>query len=167
MKEILNDARIDPDEPCVQFRYDDDDAVSVDFIEKLRNSAQKSLPFLWGNRTLALDWNRGYVAEFGADGIKAAEVYRPYNVAALGMVIKGDCRTTIMNFAHEKIPQFMPAISLPQKAMFVRSHHGSNDSRQNMFKSVEVAPLTPAEETLFKDRFAIDADHVRQVFSSR
>lgn len=36
MKEIFNIARTDPDQPCLQFRYDDDDAVSVDFIEKFR-----------------------------------------------------------------------------------------------------------------------------------
>lgn len=166
MKEILNDARMDPDEPCLQFRYDDDDAVAVDFIEKLRKGAKNAMPFLWGNRSVALDWNRGYVAEFSATGIRAAEVYRPYNVAALGMLIKGDCNATIMNFAHEKIPRFMPTISLPQRAMYVRSHHNSNDSRQNMFKNVEVTPLTDAEEDLFRARFAIDADHVRRVFSA-
>ena len=34
MKDILNAARRDPDAPCLQFRYDDDDAVSVDFVER-------------------------------------------------------------------------------------------------------------------------------------
>ena len=165
MKEILNEARIDPSEPCLQFRYDDDDAVAIDFVAKLRQAAQQAMPFLKGNRSVAFDWNHGYVAEFGTHGIAATEVYRPFNVAALGMMIKGNCQTTIMNFAHEKIPRFMPTLSFPEKAMFVRSHHGSNDSRQNMFKAVAVAPISTEDAALFSNRFAIDVDHVQQVFS--
>jgi len=165
MKEILNAARIDPGEPCLQFRYDDDDAVSVDFIEKLRKAAKDAAPILRENRTVAFDWNRGYVAEFDADGIRADTLFRQFYVASLGMFIKGNSKLTIMNFAHEKIPQFMPAISFSDAAMFVRSHNGFNDSRQKSVKAIPVTPLDDKEEQLFRDRFAIDVDHVRQVFS--
>ena len=34
MKEILNKARHARSEPCVQFRFDDDDAIAVDFVAK-------------------------------------------------------------------------------------------------------------------------------------
>ena len=166
MKEIMNDARIDPGEPCLQFRYDDDDAVSVDFIEKLRKAAKEGADLLKQSRTVAFDWNRGYVAEFGPDGISATEIFRQFYVASLGMLIRGGCKMTIMNFAHEKIPQFMPAVSYPDEAMFLRSHNSYNDSRQKKVKAIPVAPLTKAEETLFRKRFAIDIDHVRQVFSA-
>ncbi len=167
MKDILNEARIDPEEPCLQFRYDDDDAVSVDFIEKLRRMAAVGMPLLKESRTVAFDWNRGYVAEFGADGISGVAIHRQFYVASLGMLIRGNCAATIMNFAHEKIPQFMPAITSPEPDMFVRSHNGFNDSRQKNVKAVPVTPLTPEQEQLFRDRFAIDVDHVRQVFSAR
>ncbi len=166
MKEILNEARIDPTEPCLQFRYDDDDAISVDFIEKLRSTAKHARPLLRGHRTVAFDWNRGYVAEFGREGINATPLYRQFYVAALGMYIKGNCKMTIMNFAHERLPRFMPAFSFSDEAMFVRSHNGSNDSRQKDVRSMPVEPLTAAQEALFRDRFAIDADHVRAVFSA-
>ncbi|WP_299883195.1 putative rhamnosyl transferase [uncultured Sulfitobacter sp.] len=166
MKEILNDARIAPGKPCLQFRYDDDDAVAVDFIEKLRQAASDCAPLLKRHKSVALDWNQGFIAEFGADGIAAAEVYRPFNVAALGMYVKGNCPLTIMNFNHHKLPQFMPAISLPDPAMYVRSHNAYNDSRQGFVKGVTVEPLTPEGEAQFRNRFAIDADRVRQAFST-
>lgn len=165
MKEILNEARINPAEPCLQFRYDDDDAVSVDFIEKLRRAVADSSALIGDNRTVAYDWNRGFVAEFGANGIAAVDMFRQFYVASLGMYIKGNCAQTIMNFAHEKIPRFMPAISFSDAAMWVRSHNGFNDSRQKKVKPIPVTPLTAAQEKLFRDRFAIDADLVKRVFS--
>jgi len=154
------------EDPCLQFRFDDDDAVSVDFIEKLRRTAAIGAPLLEESRTVGFDWNRGYVAEFGADGISATAIHRQFYVAALGMLIKGNCGATIMNFAHEKIPQFMPCITDAEPDMFVRSHNEYNDSRQQPVPPVPVTPLTPEQEQLFRDRFAIDADHVRRVFSA-
>lgn len=166
MKEILNGARLNLSEPCLQFRYDDDDAVSVDFIEKLRRTADISAGLLAGHKTVAFDWNRGHVAEFGAQGIEAVEMFRQFYVASLGMYIKGNCPLTIMNFAHEKIPQFMPTISLSDPDMWVRSHNSSNDSRQKAVKAIPVTPLTADQLKMFYDRFAIDEAHVKRVFST-
>lgn len=166
MKEVLNAARINPKAPCLQFRYDDDDAVSVDFIARLRKVVERSAGLLEGARSVAFDWPQGYVAEFDASGIRAADLYRPLNVAALAMYVKGGSPLTIMNFAHEKLPRFMPTLTLPDAAMFVRSHNGSNDSRQGTARQVRVAPLDADGVALFRDRFAIDEAHVRQVFSA-
>lgn len=166
MKEILNEARLDPSEPCLQFRYDDDDAVSVDFIEKLRKAAQDCAPLLSQHKTVAFDWNVGYVAEFDADGIRAAETFRPFYTAALGMYVKGKCPLTIMNFAHDKVPTFMPAISFSETPMWVRSHNSSNDSRQHQTRQAPATPLTAEQEVIFGEKFAINIDHVRRVFSA-
>ena len=166
MKQILNDARINPREPCLQFRYDDDDAVSVDFIAKLRRAVKDCAGLLRENRAVAFDWNRGYIAEFGAEGIAATEVYRPFNVASLGMHVRGGCDLTIMNFAHDKLPRFMPAVSFNDPQMWVRSNNASNDSRQKPVKPIPVQPLTEAEQETFRRRFAIDMAQVRRVFSA-
>jgi hypothetical protein len=166
MKEILNGARLDPSEPCLQFRYDDDDAISVDFIENLRKAAQDCAPLLRQHKTVAFDWNVGYVAEFGAHGIRATKTFRQFYTAALGMYVKGNCPITIMNFAHDKLPKFMPAVSFSETPMWVRSHNTSNDSRANQTRLMAVKDLTPNQEVIFRERFAIDIDHVRRVFSA-
>ena len=163
-KDVLNAAGRKPDQPCIQFRHDDDDAVAVDFIEKMRQAARDSRPLMKKHRTVGLDWNHGYVAEVGADGISATEMYRNYYVAALGVHIAGNCTMTIHNFMHERIPRFMPCVTYNDPAMFVRTHNGYNDSRQKQVKEVPVAPLTPEQTALFQNRFAIDADHVTSVF---
>ncbi len=166
MKDVLNAARQNPAEPCVQFRFDDDDAVSVDFIARLRKTVDDCAPLLVQHKSVALDWNKGFVAQFGADGIRATPSFRPYYTAALAMFVRGRCPLTIMNFAHDKIHRFMPSITFPDKAMYVRGHNGFNDSRQKNAAQIELHPLTDQEITLFRDRFAIDINVVRTAFSA-
>ncbi|MGR3760742.1 putative rhamnosyl transferase [Roseobacteraceae bacterium NS-SX3] len=166
MKEILNAARRDPGAPCLQFRHDDDDAVAVDFIARLRETVRDCRGLIDRSKTVAVDFNRGYVAELGADGIAATEIHRPYYVAALGMYVRGGCPLTIMNFAHEKIQRFMPAVCISDEPMFVRSHNGFNDSRQKRVKPVPVTPLTAEQERSFEARFALSADRVRKTFAA-
>lgn len=164
-KMVLNQARLDPSKPCIQFRHDDDDACAVDFIEKLRAAAADCRSLTEKHKTVAFDWNKGYIAEVGAKGISATQIYRAFYVSALGVHIQGDCQMTIHNFMHEKLPQFMPCVSYADPDMFVRTHNGYNDSRQKKVKDWPVEPLKPGQEKLFRDRFAVNIDSVRSAFS--
>lgn len=164
MKEILNAARRDPGRPCLQFRHDDDDAVSVDFVERLRATAEDCKGLLRRNRSVAIDFSRGYLAEAGPQGIAAAEGVHPYFVAGLGMHVRGGCPLTIMNFAHHKIGRFMPTVTVTDAPMFVRTRNRFNDSRPGAGRPVPLAPLTAGEEAGFEARFAIRASRVKEVF---
>ena len=73
---------------------------------------------------------------------------------------------TIHNFMHERIPQFMPCVTYADPDMFIRTHNGYNDSRQKKVKDWPVEPLSPKQERLFRNRFAVDIEHVKQVFSA-
>jgi hypothetical protein len=167
MKELLNNARGDPSKPCLQFRHDDDDAISVDFVERLREAANNCQGMLEQHRGVAFDFNRGFIAEMGSDGISATPLFRPYYVASMGMYVAGGAKLTIMNFAHHKINQFVPTVTFTDCPMFVLTHNGFNDSRQKAVKQVPVTPLSAEEESEFSARFAIDVDQVKQVFSDR
>lgn len=164
MKEIFNKARRDPSQPCLQFRHDDDDAFAVDFIERLRAASHDAERLTDQHKAVNFDWNKGLVAEFGAKGISATDIFRQLYPAAMGMQIRGDCPLTIMNFAHEKIARFMPVVSYAEPQMFVRSHNGSNDSRQKPVKKVPVKPVTHDQAQMFQDRFAIDVDDITRIF---
>lgn len=164
MKEILNQTRRDLSEPCLQFRHDDDDAVSVEFVERLRQTAEACSGLLKQRKSVAIDFNRGYIAKLGSDGVQATEVFRHYDVAALGMYVRGGSRLSIMNFSHQKIYQFMPTISISDTPMFIRSHNTYNDSRQKKVKQIETTPLSEELAEDFEIRFNIHQDHVRQVF---
>jgi len=106
------------------------------------------------------------VAEVGPAGIAATEIHRPYYVASLGMYVRGGCKLTIMNFAHEKILRFMPTITISDEPMFVRTHNGYNDSRQKPVKPVPVTPLTAQQIGEFEARFALRHNQIQQVFST-
>jgi hypothetical protein len=164
MKEILNRAFKDPSAPCLQFRHDDDDAFAVDFIERLRAASQDAERITAQHKAVNFDWNKGHVAEFGADGIASTDIHRALYPAAMGMHIRGNSPLTIMNFAHEKIGRFMPVISFADPPMFVRSHNGSNDSRQKPVKKVPVKPVDHKQAEMYRTRFAIDIDHVQRIF---
>lgn len=166
MKQVLNAARRDASAPCLQFRFDDDDAVAVDFVERLRRAAQVSEGLCAGHKTVAFDWNSGMNAAFGAGGVAVAETHRAFFVAALGMYVRGGCRLSIMNFAHDRLPRFMPAVSYPEPLMYLRGLNGFNDSRQGKVKPIALAPATPAQEALIAERFAIDLRSVRRGFEA-
>ncbi|UWR22953.1 putative rhamnosyl transferase [Sulfitobacter sp. S190] len=166
MKEVLNTARRDPAAPCLQFRYDDDDAVAVDFIERLRQAAVDCAALSAQHKAIAFDWTKGYIANFGASGINATPLRKTFNVAGLAMQIRGNSPLTIMNFAHERIGRFMPCVSFAEPTMFIRGHNTTNDSRQKKVKPVELIALDDATRAEFADRFAIDEAQVRRVFSA-
>ncbi|MCR8551078.1 putative rhamnosyl transferase [Salipiger sp. P9] len=164
-QEVINDAR-DMDEPCLQFRHDDDDAVSVDFVATLREAALDVSALRAKHRLVGFDWNRGYVARPDAGGICAEETVTPYWGVAQAMAVKPGVRQSIMNFSHNKILRFMPTVTFTDSPMYVRGHNEHNDSRQKKHvKPVALPRLDAAGEALFRTRFAIDADQVRRVFA--
>ncbi len=166
MKEIFNTARADPSQPCLQFRYDDDDAVSVDFIERFRESVDDCAGLNTKHQAVAYDWHKGFVAQFGPAGIMAHELHHKQNVASLGVHIRGGSKMTIMNFAHHRIDLFMPVVNFGNAPMWVESYNGFNDSPLRQRDKIPFAPLTPEQVGEFEARFAISEDAVKAVFSS-
>jgi len=131
MKEVLNKARTHPDEPCLQFRFDDDDAFALNFIERLRKAEADTRTLTQQYRSAAIDFCNGYVAQVGRHGISAKQVYEHYFVAGLAMRVKGGDPLTIMNFAHTRLPRFMPTITFSDEPMFVRTHSAFRSERRS------------------------------------
>ncbi|WP_425083519.1 putative rhamnosyl transferase [Ruegeria profundi] len=163
MKDILNAARKDPDQPCIQFRHDDDDAVSVDFVERLREAARDSKGLMERNTIVGIDFNQGFFARLNADGITAKPTHKPLLGVGLGMHIAGGCKQTIISFTHHRMGRFMPIVSYTDAPMWVRSLNGFNDSRGARNYDRELSALSPELEGEFIARFAIDQSIVRQV----
>jgi hypothetical protein len=166
-QEVINAAR-DMDAPCLMFRHDDDDAVAVDFVERLRGTAADCAALTRAHRMVGFDWNRGWIARPGSEGIRAEPTVTPYWGVAQAAAVQPGVRLTLMNFAHARINQFMPTVTFTHEEMYVRGHNDHNDSRQKKHVKPVDLPLLDAEgEALFRARFAIDADHVRRVYGRR
>lgn len=167
MKKAINSVRRDPSAVCVQFRLDDDDAVGIDFIARLKEAAGRAMPLLVGERTVAIDFNQGHVAAPSSEGIRAAAVTAQSWSPALGMLIAAGADLTVMNFAHQKVWRTMPTISLPGRDMMLRGHTAFNDSRQkDRVRSHRLVLLDPVGEAHFRKTYNVDADDVRRLFSA-
>lgn len=162
MQEILNSARNNPDQPCLQFRHDDDDAVAVDFVERFRGCVRDCIGLFQRHAMVAVDFNCGYLARANADGIQAVRVHRPLISAGLGMYVRGGQQKSIMNFAHNRINRAMPVVTRPDSPMWVRGLNRFNDSPRTRNMDVALNPLTRQQELEFQTRFAIDPDMVRR-----
>ena len=163
-QEVINDAR-DMRAPCLMFRHDDDDAVAVTFVERLRAAAADCAALTRAHRLVGFDWNRGWVARPTTEGIRAEPNVTPYWGVAQAAAVQPGVRLTLMNFAHNRINRFMPTVTFTHEEMYVRGHNDHNDSRQKAHVApVELPLLDAAGEAQFRARFAIDADHVRAVF---
>lgn len=162
MQAVINEAR--DGRPCIQFRMDDDDAVALSFVQKVRAAAADVAGLVARNRMVAIDFNRGHSARPCAQGIEAEAVARQFWTPALAVVVQPGEARTVMNFSHAKLWQFMPVIGLNDPDMFVRGLNDWNDS------AVALGPgagLLDAEgEALFRRAYGICADRVRALYAA-
>ncbi|MEP1354306.1 MAG: putative rhamnosyl transferase [Tateyamaria sp.] len=167
MKRIINSVRRDDAAPCLQFRMDDDDAVAIDFVERLRQVATDVRDLAARDALLSIDFNRGFIARPSANGIATAETTAPYQTAGLAMMVAPWSNQTIMNFAHNKLHQNMTTVTVTDSIMMLRGHNDFNDSRQGpSAKPHKLTLMVAGAEAVLKDRFDIDADAVRRAFSA-
>jgi hypothetical protein len=141
---------------------DDDDAVAVTFVQRLREAAGELGGMLRKHRYVGIDFNQGHIARIGPRGIHAKPCIETLWTPALGMAVAPGASRGIMNFSHVKLARVMPVVTLPGDDMFIRGHNEFNDSRQkDGIKPVRLRLLDAAGEAQFRQTYNIDADHVR------
>ncbi len=162
MQTVINDAR--DGRPCIQFRMDDDDAVGLSFVAKVRDAARDLASILRARRLVAIDFVNGHLARPSGLGIEAQAVSQPLWTPALAVVAAPQERLTIMNFNHQRLAHFMPVLSLPDPSMFVRGVHRWNDSPLPQAATLRL--LDQEGEANFRHAYGICADRVRALFAS-
>lgn len=166
MRAAINSVRRFDDQPSLQFRMDDDDAVATSFVARLRQVAGEIKELAWRYPYVGIDFNRGFIVRPGPDGLHAAPTQTPYTTAALGIMIQPEENHCVLNFTHNRLAQIMTTVTLTDENMLVRGHNDHNDSRQKPWiKPADLTPLDAEGEALFRETFNIDADAVRRIFS--
>ncbi|WP_238987487.1 putative rhamnosyl transferase [Roseovarius dicentrarchi] len=166
MCEVINHVREDRPLPSLQFRMDDDDAVSVTFVQRLREAAGDLGAMLRKHRYIGIDFNQGHIARIGPEGIHAKPTVETLWTPALGMAVAQGASRGIMNFSHAKLGRVMPVVTLPGEDMYIRGHNQFNDSRQkDGIKPVRLPLLDAPGEAAFRQTYNIDADAVRRLYS--
>ena len=153
------------DTDSIQFRLDDDDAVSVGFIRSLRwfEKTTRSMRRKW--RNVAFEYNRGYAVQLSSRGIAAEEVQTPFWACGLAVLFRPGDPRTVMNYGHHKLHHDMPMISNPGPRMYLRAIHADNDSGAK-YKTRGLQPLGAADRAVLRDQFNVDEDRVKAVFSA-
>ncbi|MEP1760938.1 MAG: putative rhamnosyl transferase [Sulfitobacter sp.] len=166
MAKAVNDWRGLPDEPCLQFRLDDDDAMAVTFIEKFKQTARDLSTITARHDAVAVDFNQGYVFTAGAQGVKLWPYHYPYSAIALGMIVAAGSTDTIMSHGHQNLWKSMPTMTFTGEDMMMRGHNGFNDSRLKGKKNVfDYQPMDDTKSAHILRTFGVDNDHVWAVFS--
>lgn len=167
MRNAINAVRHKSADPCLQFRLDDDDAVSVRFVERLREMADKARPLLEGNRSLALDFNQGYIIQPGQNNIQAAQVQINYWSPALAIMFPPTVKQSVMNFSHHRVSKVMPTVTSTGEDMFLRGFTAYNDSRQNEgAKAFELTPVSAELSIHLQAMFNVDTKHLQNLMSA-
>jgi len=167
MKAAINAVREPRGGPCLQFRLDDDDAVALRFVERLRAAAHDIGPLLRKNRYVGIDFNQGFVARAGAEGLSVSPVVETLWTPALSVAVKPGASRGVMNFSHAKLARVMPVVSLTGEYMYVRGYNDHNDSRQKPgVKTPRLSLLDDEGEIFFRDTFNIDAARVRAAYAA-
>ena len=166
MRKAINSVRQTTGTPSLQFRLDDDDAVAVTYVEKLRHAAAHVAGLLQDHRHFAIDFTRGHAARPGPKGLATAPIEDPYWTAGLAMMFRPDVPLTIMNFHRRRLLHKMPALIFPEEEMMLRGVNGFNDSdNAEDAPKLRLKKLGMRGEDKFRRLYNIDADHVRRVFS--
>lgn len=123
-------AHVDPAADLVaEFRLDDDDAVGIDFVERLRQEAPLLAGHCLRHGTAAVDFTRGLVLADGPGGPVPVPRRALHWTPALAVLTRPDDEAHILDFPHHKLWMAMPTLTLHDDVMFVRGAHGGNDSR--------------------------------------
>jgi hypothetical protein len=160
--QVLQGGR-DPARPFVaEFRLDDDDAVAVNYVERLRQMHGKVQPLALAKGRVALDHGRGLIVEATAEGaIRLHQVHTHCWSAGLAVYLRVRDEATIMHFPHHKIWMRLPFVNLTNEVMFIRGDHLTNDARTPWAAAGRIETSEAEFSALLQDRFRVDIDRFR------
>jgi len=146
----------------IQFRHDDDDAISRRFIAETRRTLRDHFPLFQRTGHGVIDFTRGWNARGSAQGILAEPANTLFLGVAYAMAFRPGDPLTVMNFFHHRAWEHLPAIVRIDPDMWVRGVNDHNDSREPLGRNV--ALLSPADETKWRKTFGINAEQVRALW---
>jgi hypothetical protein len=115
--------------PVVQFCLDDDDALSVNYVARLREMAGAVLASRLAEQLpVALNVPRGLSIGDRGDGFVLSETFAPYLALGLAVVTGPDIPINAYTWPHRRVPTRMVALSDPGPMSWINGLHGHHDS---------------------------------------
>ncbi len=139
------------------FRIDDDDAVSIDYIERTREIADQLLTIGWADEETpaAICFHRGVYW----DMVRETDQFWDYSEKeplglASAMISTPELTPNIYRWNHRRLASQVRCWIDPNEYMFVRTLHGQNDSDRSIPPDARVLPDWQAKK-LFRERFGL------------
>lgn len=122
--------RADPAADVVaQFRLDDDDAVAVDYVRRIRRDFRTfARPLYEAQGLVSIDYCRGFVLAAGDGKASLHFMSAPLWTPALTVYMPPGHEKSVLDYPHHLLFRHMPGLSLNDRMMFVRGFHDCNDS---------------------------------------
>lgn len=159
--------RKNPD-PVVQFCLDDDDAVSVNYVARLREQAEGILASpLAGRLPIAINHPRGISLSKQDGAFAAHQIHAPFLALGLALITDGRIPTNVYVCPHLKTPTRLFSIADPKPITYLRGLHDHHDSR-GILKG-KARPLGPERlnEILRREFPFVTEKVLREVFGQK
>jgi len=162
-RQLMLAERDDTVRAAAEFRLDYDDAVGVDFIERVRDFFPKVRGIYRNGGKLVLDFNRGFILSVDEDGVQLRQVITRNWTPGQVLFIRPQSDKCLFDFAHAQMWRRIPTMSFPRAQMFLRGAHAENDSQIGVRKFNEEMLRVSAAELpgLMRTRFNLDLERLR------
>lgn len=124
----LRPFRADNVDVVAHFRMDDDDAVAVDFIERVRADFPLVEAACASHDGAAIDYMRGLVLRASRTGLKVTPRILHFASAGLVVYLPPEDMRSAVHLPHWCIAEHMPVLGLADAPMFCRLLNHDNDS---------------------------------------
>lgn len=166
MQQVIQAELGDTTDASLQFRLDDDDAVGVSFVGRIRRTARRASQLSADWHRFAIEFSNGYSVLLTPDGMRAKQIQAQFYSCGLAVMFRPGDPQTVMNLPHHRLHHKMPTLINPLPEMFLRALHSDNDSVATFDESA-LRPLDETQRALFKRRFNVDEDAVRASFAGQ
>lgn len=127
-RELLTQARDKSAYAVGEFRLDDDDAVSVDFVKSVRSEFADLRPLYDRQKLCALDFTQGFLMMTNENELAIRPAASPKWTPGLVIFQDPNSDKAVMDYTHTQLWRWMPVVSSCGEPMFIRGAHHDNDS---------------------------------------
>lgn len=141
-----------------QFRIDDDDGISHDYISRVHEDFRNTVRSIYNKHGMvAADYARGFILEADSKNASLYQTVALHLTCAQTLYVQTGSKVGLFSWGHHKLFQQMPTITFQNSNMFVRGKNFSNDSSFGIPKD----DIKPWDLGALKRRFNISIEDLQ------
>lgn len=129
VSDAIDTVRSGVDGTVVTFRLDDDDALDISYVQRLRQMAGRMAWMIGSGRPVALSFHRGFHLTLRSSGNLIEPVCeRSAPASGTALLAPADWPHNVYLRNHRLLPQFFNTLSDADDVVSIRTVHGDNDA---------------------------------------